>query len=131
MYKVRIIADCINICIKLFKESSLLNVLRFFKFLGDAEKSCKSLNKPVWYLESLAVDNLYQGQSLGSKMINDCLIHCIASHGGEEVALITNSEINLKFYTKNGFKEFNNTTIYFKNSGISNWSYYKKLQKKQ
>lgn len=109
--------------IKLFKETSILNILKFMKFLNSAKKACESLKTNVWYFDSLAVDKAYQGKGFGSKMINECVIPYITSKNGNEVVFITNSEINRKFYTKNGFKEFDSTTISFKNNTINNWSY--------
>ncbi|URZ01914.1 GNAT family N-acetyltransferase [Clostridium felsineum] len=113
--------------IKLLKEISLLNILSFLNFMDDSQKAFKSIRRPIWYLEALAVDKLYQGKKLGSKMINDCVIPCVIDHGGKEIFLITNSEINRKFYTQNGFTEFSDDVIHFKNININNWSYFKKL----
>ncbi|MDS0525278.1 GNAT family N-acetyltransferase [Clostridium sp. SHJSY1] len=110
--------------VKLLKKSNPINILRFLNFLADAEKACKKEKGQAWYLESLAVNKDYQGQKLGSKMINECIIPNISKRGGNQLALITNSKINCKFYIGNGFTEFNYKNIRFNDIIIGNWSYY-------
>lgn len=65
---------------------------------NEAEKSSKSLKEPAWYLEVLGVSPSYQGKSLGSKMINGCLIPFISKCGGGILALIMNTDFNRSFY---------------------------------
>ncbi|UTL74673.1 GNAT family N-acetyltransferase [Bacillus halotolerans] len=67
---------------------------------NEAKKPYKSLKEPAWYLEVLGVSPSYQGKSLGSKMINDCLILFISKSGGGTLALITNTDLNRSFYKK-------------------------------
>lgn len=64
---------------------------------NETEKSSKSLKEPAWYLEVLGVSPFYQGKSLGSKIINDCLIPYFKMRGGI-LALITNADLNRSFY---------------------------------
>lgn len=78
---------------------------------NEAEKSYKSLKEPAWYLEVLGVLPSYQGKSLGSKMINDCLIPFISKSWGGVLVLFTNSDLNRSFYGKNGFEEFSESRI--------------------
>ncbi|MGG3338833.1 GNAT family N-acetyltransferase [Bacillus subtilis] len=49
-------------------------------------------------IEVLGVSPFYQGKSLGSKMINDCLISFISKCGGGILTLITNADLNRSFY---------------------------------
>lgn len=74
------------------------SVLNMLTVTNEAEKSYKSLKEPAWYLEVLGVSPSYQGKSLGSKMINDCLIPFISKCGGGILALITNTDLNRSFY---------------------------------
>ena len=75
----------------------------------------------------LAVDNSMKGCGLGSAMLNDCLIPYIRQQGGKDFTLITNTELNRKFYTKNGFYEFAERTLVRDGQQIGNWSFHKEL----
>ncbi|MCB7159506.1 GNAT family N-acetyltransferase [Bacillus subtilis] len=54
-------------------------------------------------IEVLGVSPFYQGKSLGSKMINDCLISFISKCGGGILALIMNTDLNRSFYKSSCF----------------------------
>ena len=56
-------------------------------------------------------------------MLQDCLIPYVQEQGGQELTLITNAEINRKFYTKNGFREFSERTLEQNGQQIGNWSF--------
>ena len=64
---------------------------------------------------------------MGSKMLNECIIPYIKEQciGDEPETFITftNTEINKKFYLKNGFTEFDYTTIQMSDSAVGNWSF--------
>lgn len=94
---------------------------------NEAKKPYKSLKEPAWYLEVLGVLPSYQGKSLGSKMINDCLIPFISKSGGGTLALITNTDLNRSFYKKNGFEEFSESRIRRFNLEIYNWGFKRKV----
>ena len=70
-----------------------------------------------------------KGCGLGSSMLQDCLIPYIKNQGGEELTLITNTEINRKFYTKNGFREFSERMLEQNGQTFGNWSFCLDLQK--
>lgn len=74
------------------------SVLNMLTVTNEAKKSYNSLKEPAWYLEVLGVSPFYQGKSLGSKMINDCLISFISKCGDGILALIMNTDLNGSFY---------------------------------
>ncbi|GED01339.1 GNAT family N-acetyltransferase [Bacillus atrophaeus] len=112
--------------IKIIKMGGFL-VLNMLTVTNEAEKSYKSLKEPAWYLEVLGVLPSYQGKSLGSKMINDCLIPFISKSRGGVLALFTNTDLNRSFYRKNGFEEFSESRIRRFNYEICNWGFKRKV----
>lgn len=112
--------------IKLIKMGGFL-VLNMLTVTNEAKKSYKSLKEPAWYLEVLGVLPSYQGKSLGSKMINDCLIPFISKSRGGVLALFTNTDLNRSFYRKNGFEEFSESRIRRFNYEICNWGFKRKV----
>ncbi len=76
---------------------SVLNMLTV-TVTNEVGKYSKYLKEPAWYLEVLGVSPSYQGKSLGSKMINDCLIPFISKCGGGILALSMNTDLNRSFY---------------------------------
>ena len=112
---------------KLFKKASLPGILKFLNVLETGHKPGSGIKERSWQLELLAVDRSSRGQQLGSKMLNECIIPYIKeqSIGGEAETFITftNTEINKKFYLKNGFTEFDYTTIPMSESAVGNWSF--------
>lgn len=107
----------------------LSKILNFFHFTEDARADCDQEHPSAWYLEVLAVDGSMKGCGLGSSMLQDCLIPYIKNQGGEELTLITNTEINRKFYTKNGFREFSERMLEQNGQTFGNWSFCLDLQK--
>ena len=103
-------------------------ILNFFDISEEAHQDCAREYPAAWYLEMLAVDNSMKGCGFGSAMLNDCLIPYIRQHGGKDFTLITNTELNRKFYTKNGFCEFAERTLARNGQRIRNWSFHYKLK---
>lgn len=54
---------------------------------------------------------------------HNCIIPFVREHSGDALSLYTNSEINRKFYTKNGFKEFNEQLFTYRGKNLGSWSY--------
>lgn len=102
-------------------------LIDFFNISNIAHKACEEKHKDAWYIELLAVDPNYKGQGLGSKMIIDCLIPYAKAHGAKELALITNTKANCKFYEKNGFNNFSYKKLNWKNKYIDNFSFVKNI----
>ncbi len=102
-------------------------LLDFFRISNKAHEACKKECKEAWYVELLAVSREGKGKGLGSKMISDCLIPYANSKGGKEIALITNTEGNCRFYEKNSFRMFSCDALTYKDKRISNWSFAREL----
>lgn len=100
-------------------------LIGFFHISNEAHKDCGAKYGNAWYVELLAISSDCKGQGLGSKMLNDCLIPYVESQKGTELALITNTSSNCKFYEKNGFTNFAVSELRWKNNSIQNWSFYK------
>ena len=98
-------------------------VVAWFDMDQKAGVTCQELGGKTWYLHLLAVDVSHEGKGVGSRMQQECLIPYIKEHGGEALSLYTNSEINRRFYTKNGFKEFHAQEFFYKGKGFGSWSY--------
>ena len=104
-------------------------ILNFFHFSEDTRADCDQQHPSAWYLEVLAVDDAVKGCGLGSGMLQDCLIPYIQKQGGQELTLITNTEENCKFYTKNGFREFSARILKQNGQKIGNWSFCLDIQR--
>ena len=99
------------------------NVVAWFDMDQKAGFPCQELKGDVWYLHLLAVDISHEGKGFGSQMLQKCLIPYVKEHGGNAINLYTNSEINRKFYTKNGFKEFHSQEFSYNGKSFGSWSY--------
>jgi GNAT superfamily N-acetyltransferase len=75
------------------------HAIDIFNYLGEHQKKC--ITKPHWYLMQLAVAPEYQGKGIGSALIQPVLQH--ADNNNLECYLETETELNVKFYRKNGF----------------------------
>lgn len=113
--------------LSLFKYLNPITILKFLELTDKSHNICNKLKPNAWYLESIVVTPDYQRKGFGSKIIDYCLKSYIINSGGTEVSLITNSENNCKFYTKQGFKIIDESIITFKNTKLKNWSFYMKL----
>ncbi len=102
-------------------------LIGFFDISNEAHKDCAERCGNAWYVELLAVSPDCKGQGLGTKMLNDCLIPYVESQKGTEIALITNTPYNCKFYEKNGFINFAVSELKYEANIIKNWSFYKNL----
>ena len=98
-------------------------ILDFFTISEEAHADCAKNCPGAWYLELLAVDGNRKGQGLGSNMLQDCVIPYIKTRGDKLLSLITNTEQNRKFYTKNGFQEFAGRKLTRQGRTIGNWNF--------
>lgn len=99
---------------------------RLIEMIGVMEEVRKEISQrhqDAWYVEMLSVNKEYQGQRIGSRMINDCIVPYVEEHGGEKVTLITNTELNRKFYLKNGFCELFAKSVRRQGKESPNWGY--------
>ncbi|MBP1907682.1 ribosomal protein S18 acetylase RimI-like enzyme [Paenibacillus turicensis] len=98
-------------------------LLHFMNKMDKASEKCIDGTPHSWYLSMLAVSKLHQGKQLGTKMIQDCVIPFVKKQGGRRLTLITNNEVNQKFYHKNGFVQFFADKLHFKDGFANNWSF--------
>lgn len=92
-----------------------------------ASASCHELKGEHWYLSLLTVAKESEGKGIGGRFLNDCLIPYVKDAGGESLTLFTNSEINRRFYEKNGFCLFDEKRFEYGGRAIGSWSYIMKL----
>ena len=98
-------------------------LLHFMDKMDKASKKCIDGTPQSWYLSMFAISKLHQGKQLGTKMIQDCVIPFVKKQGGRRLTLITNNEVNQKFYSKNGFVQFFANQLHFKDGDAPNWSF--------
>lgn len=104
-------------------------LIGFFDISNEAHRDCAKRCGDAWYVELLAVSPDCKGQGLGSKMLNDCMVPYVESRKGTELALITNTPSNCKFYEKNGFINFAVSELKWNSNSIQNWSFTKTFGK--
>ncbi len=102
-------------------------LIEFFNISNKTHEACEREHNDAYYIELLAVSKTSKCMGLGSKMINDCLIPYVKSQGGKEIALITNTENNCKFYEKNVFRKFSYDTLTWHNKRLDTYSFIKEL----
>ncbi len=88
-----------------------------------ASAPCHGRKGKNWYLSLLTVDKAAEGKGIGSRLLNECLIPYIKDAGGNSLSLFTNSEINRRFYEKNGFTQFDEKRFNYEEKSIGSWSY--------
>ncbi|MDO4837559.1 MAG: GNAT family N-acetyltransferase [Clostridia bacterium] len=99
-------------------------ILDFFAVSEEAQQDCAPNYPDARYLEMLVVAPDRKGSGLGSSMLKDCLLPYMQQQGGKELALITNTAVNCRFYEKNGFSEFAHRTLERNGQQIDNWSFH-------
>ena len=106
-----------------FLQGGIRDVAAWNDMEGKAGQPCHRLAGKVWYLNFLTVDPSFKGQEIGTKMLHECILPYVKEHGGDTLCLFTNSEINRKFYRKNGFVEFNEQWFTYRRKRLGSWSY--------
>ena len=99
------------------------NVAAWLSMDSKAGIPCKNLSGRTWFLNILTVAADVEGKGIGSRMIREGIIPYVKEHGGEALSLYTNSEINRRFYTKNGFQEFHEQHFSYNGKELGSWSY--------
>lgn len=110
--------------LRLIKKRMLFKAIRFLKLANRFDNSTQDGDYFDWYLDSLAISKLAQGQGIGSQFLNQCIFQYISENGGGVLSLVTNTELNRKFYKKNGFEEFKEEHLQWQKETVRNWSYY-------
>lgn len=106
-----------------FLQGGIRDVAAWNAMEGKAGEPCHSLGGRTWYLNLLTVEPNLKGQGLGSRMLRECILPYVKDHSGEMLCLFTNSEVNRKFYQKNGFKEFDQRFFNHKGKKLGSWSF--------
>jgi len=80
--------------------------IQFIKFFltEAATLNDKFLNPHTWYLHIFAINPDYQGQKIGSKLMNEGVLSYIRRQQGKYLITSTNTKSALNFYIKNGFE---------------------------
>lgn len=89
----------------------------------EASAPCHSLSGKTWYLSLLTVDRSSAGKGIGSRMLRDCVIPYVQGENAEALCLFTNTQINCRFYEKNGFELFDEKHFEYNGGRIGSWSY--------
>lgn len=113
----------VNGGLKILKYISPLQIFGFLNLIKNTETACAKIKEPRWFLTVLAVDKNCQGKQLGSKMIQDGIIPYVKKHRGKLLTFTTNTELNCKFYIKNGFIPFDKRTLQYNGINVENWSF--------
>ena len=108
---------------KVLLQGGYENMAAWYAMEQKAEEPCFSLPGDTWFLHVLTVEPSIEGKGIGSRMLQECIIPCVKSQGGITLCLFTNSEINRKFYLKNGFEEFHAQVFSHQGKSVGSWSY--------
>lgn len=112
---------------KLFHTTNLFNLLKYIKLLEQVIEPLNKIESPNWYLAHFAVDVDYQGKSIGSKMLKECVLPYLKKHKGYLLTLCTQTLKNSKFYDKNGFSLFDHRILTLNHHHLKTWSFYLKF----
>ncbi len=108
---------------KAFLCGGIRNVLAWNAMEAEAYKPCRGLSDEAWYLNMLTVDPYVEGRGIGSETLQSHILPHVRENGGTAPCLFTNSEINRKFYLKNGFEQFHEQKFAYRGKTIGSWSY--------
>ncbi|GBD69408.1 GNAT family N-acetyltransferase [Tetragenococcus halophilus] len=113
--------------LRLLFRGLLFKTMKYLKLLKSVDNAIFQQQDNAWYLDFLAISNKAQGLGLGSEIL-DCVIYpYIKKQGGGQLILASNTELNRKFYKKNGFDEFKEEKLMLGESIVKEWSYRKKI----
>ena len=99
----------------------------FLHMCEVSDRACRSLPDPKWYLVLLAVSVRQEGLGIGSQLLQNAVIPHILKNGGGLLTFNTNAEVNVPFYHKNGFQEFDVSVLHENGVDLGNWSYRKEI----
>ena len=98
--------------------------IAFNKFLDETTEAFESvIGEEHWHLDQFAVSPAMQGQSVGSKMMQQAVLPFLRRKNAKCLTLITNKEINRRFYDKNGFIQVFNNEVIWSNQVVDNWGF--------
>lgn len=109
--------------LKALFQMNILTIGQIMNRLIKADSALKDYGKDYYYLDTLVISPQHQGNGLGSKII-DYIKDLIESESEKvDLRLITNSDINAMFYTKNGFVVTKKSSFDVLDQRITTWSF--------
>lgn len=108
-------------CIGVVKTLRLLKMVSVMEHVSDVD------GRSAWVLNTLAVAISSQGKGLGSRMLNDYIAPYIASNGGGVLTLVTNTDLDCKFYLKNGFNQIRKAIVKSGHVSLPTWGFVKAI----
>lgn len=99
----------------------------FIDMCKASDLVCYNLPDPKWYLVLLAVSPEHAGQGIGSQILQKSVVPYISDRAGGLLTFNTSAEGNRHFYQRNGFKEFDATTLSENGIELGDWSYKMKI----
>ena len=118
-------------CVGAIRKGGVRQVLSWFSMEEKASKPCHELHGNHWYLSLYTVEKENQGKGIGSRFLQDFLIPYVREAGGDSFSLYTNSDINCRFYEKNGFTRFDEKKFEYKGRTLGSWSYIMQLKEEE
>lgn len=109
--------------LRLLSKIGISGVYSLLKTMEKVKAACNNFSEQYWYIDSFAVSKQHQGQSVGSQLFEKGVFPYIASNGGGTVTLVTHTDLNKKFYEKNGFQLFSQYPIEGGNKTVNNMSF--------
>ncbi|MHA7963960.1 GNAT family N-acetyltransferase [Paenibacillus sp. CAU 1782] len=106
----------------------LKRLTRLLSTLDKMKEACAPYGRDSWYIDSFAVAKGFQGKSLGSALFHDFIFPYASKHGGGLMTLVTHTELNRKFYCKNGFEVFSEYRIGENHNLIPNYSFSQRIK---
>ncbi|MCR5821550.1 MAG: GNAT family N-acetyltransferase [Bacteroidales bacterium] len=98
------------------------------KMDAEAAAYCHAMmGGSTWYLSSLTVADSQKGKGFGSSMMRECIVPHVRHEGGSRLCLFTNSENNLHFYQRQGFRLVNEQHFSHDGHSLPSWSLVKKM----
>ena len=115
----------------IFRGCNFFKVLAFSMMDEACEKpilKLKGKTENFYYLHNFAVRKDYQRKGYGTKALIEYLSGYIKEKGGGTLALITNSEDNVKFYNKCGFTCCHRGRVKSFGFWLRNWAFRKDIE---
>lgn len=109
------------------KKGGICNAFGWLHMFEKTQSAWDFKKMPHWYLLALAVHKESKGRGIGSRMIQEKIIPMIRASDCGLLALITNSERNAHFYSKNGFQLQKYELMSFNGKPLGNWVYVQKF----
>lgn len=108
---------------KLIVDLGITHFITFLSIYDKAQIDCRRVYPNSWYIDTIAVKKSRQGEGVGGRFIQQCIIPYIQKSGGGLLTLITQNINNYEFYVKNGFINFSNNILINDTFEIDNYSF--------